>query len=143
MGACLTAAACLFLAGSAVAETQYILPGTPARILVPTDGSLGGTWRSPSFNDSSWMAGQNGVGYEVIPGVYSAAVLADSASEFSTGGRQGENHWINGYYNRGADADDTYEQNDFLGSSKRKTVMLTDVSALSIARTNGKKLSPG
>lgn len=109
----MTAAACLLLAGSAVAETQLITTGSPVRFLVPTDGSLGGTWRSPSFNDSSWTPGQNGVGYEVTPGVYSARVIADSQSEWSSSGRQGENHWVNGYYNLTADADATYQQNDF------------------------------
>src|SRR6185436_16617482 len=80
---------------------------------VPTSGSLGGTWRNTSFNDSSWIHGSNGVGYEVTPGVFNASVIADSQGEWSTTGRPGENSWINGYYDMANDPDATYQATDF------------------------------
>ncbi len=95
------------------ADTKLISNGSPARILVPADGSLGGTWRNRSFDDSSWLAGQNGVGYEVNPGAFTATVIADSQAEWSTAGRQGENSWINGYYDLANDTDGTYQETDF------------------------------
>jgi hypothetical protein len=109
----IAAASCVLVAASAIADTKLVTGGAPVRILVPTDGSLGGTWRAPSFNDSSWLPGQNGVGYEVTPGVYNASVIADSAAEWSAGGRPGENSWINGYYDKSIDLDGTYQGSDF------------------------------
>ncbi len=38
---------------------------SPARILVPTDESLGLTWTQPDFVDSHWLAGSAAVGYEL------------------------------------------------------------------------------
>ncbi len=40
------------------------------RSIVPADGSLADTWTGGNepFNDSTWTAGQNGVGYELTPG---------------------------------------------------------------------------
>jgi hypothetical protein len=109
----LATATCAFLAASAFADTKLVTDGAPARILVPSDGNLGGTWRGTSFNDSSWMQGQNGVGYEVTPGAYNASVIADSRAEWSAGGWQGENSWINGYYDEAIDLDLTYQMSDF------------------------------
>ncbi|RYD82077.1 MAG: hypothetical protein EOP84_10000 [Verrucomicrobiaceae bacterium] len=37
--------------------------GSPSRALVPTNDSLGSSWRSRSFNDASWPEGTLGVGY--------------------------------------------------------------------------------
>lgn len=39
-------------------------PAAAARIHVPTDASLGRDWILPSFDDSTWLAGVNGVGYD-------------------------------------------------------------------------------
>jgi len=36
----------------------------PARALVPTNGNLGMTWMEPGFDDSGWLSGQTGVGYD-------------------------------------------------------------------------------
>jgi len=107
------AAACTLIAVSAIADTKLVTDGSPLRYLVPRDGSLGGTWRNAGFNDSSWTAGQNGVGYEVDPGAYNASVIADSQGDFSTAGLQGANSWINGYYDKSADPDATYQATDF------------------------------
>ena len=34
------------------------------RALIPVDGSLGDRWIAPEFDDSQWIAGRNGAGYE-------------------------------------------------------------------------------
>src|SRR5688572_30361827 len=103
----------LLVVASAFADTKLVSETSTVRILVPTDGSLGGTWRSPGFDDSSWLSGQNGVGYEVKPGAFDTTVIADSRGEFSGTGRQGENSWLNGWYDKTADPDATYQANDF------------------------------
>ena len=36
----------------------------PARALVPTNGNLGMTWMEPGFDDSGWLSGETGVGYD-------------------------------------------------------------------------------
>ncbi|MEC9032611.1 MAG: lamin tail domain-containing protein, partial [Planctomycetota bacterium] len=36
----------------------------PARALVPTNGNLGMTWMEPGFDDSAWLSGETGVGYD-------------------------------------------------------------------------------
>ncbi len=51
------------VAGEAIAST-LVSPGAPARVLVPTDGSLGLDWIDPDFDDGGWRAGTLGVGYE-------------------------------------------------------------------------------
>src|SRR5258706_8470271 len=109
----LTAGVCLIMAVSAFADSKLISSGSPVRYLVPSDGSLGGTWRAPSFNDASWNRGTNGLGYEMTPGAFNASVIADSQFEFSAGGHQGENSWINGYYDKTGDDDGTYQATDF------------------------------
>src|SRR6267142_2591567 len=106
-------AACALIAASALGDTKLVTSGSPLRLLVPRDGSLGTSWHNPSFDDSSWTAGRNGVGYEVTPGAFSASVIADSQAEWSAAGRQGANSWINGYYDKTGDADGTYQASDF------------------------------
>jgi hypothetical protein len=36
----------------------------PVRVLIPANGTLGLNWTAPGFNDSSWIAGTNSVGYD-------------------------------------------------------------------------------
>ncbi len=44
--------------------------GDSAKLLVPTDDSLGSAWISPSYSDAAWpLAGPLGVGYEVVVAV--------------------------------------------------------------------------
>ncbi|NQT85219.1 lamin tail domain-containing protein, partial [bacterium] len=38
--------------------------GAAATALIPTDGILGNSWQLPGFDDSSWLSGTTGVGYE-------------------------------------------------------------------------------
>ena len=48
-----------------------------------------------------------------LPTVALAAIEADSISDFSASGTQGENGWWYGYYNQSADGDATYAASDF------------------------------
>jgi hypothetical protein len=95
------------------AATSLVSIGSPVRILVPTDDSLGSNWRNTTFNDATWLAGTNGVGYETGPGGYTGRILADSQGDWSGAGVQGEDRWINGYYNKSQDADGIYQANNF------------------------------
>lgn len=40
---------------------------SPARALVPVNGTVGTTWRTPTFDDSAWLSGANAVGYDRGP----------------------------------------------------------------------------
>ncbi|MDB5171735.1 MAG: hypothetical protein JWN51_508, partial [Phycisphaerales bacterium] len=52
--------------GVTVKQTVTPLAGDAAasHTLIPTDGSLGSSWINAGFNDSSWISGPTGVGYE-------------------------------------------------------------------------------
>ncbi len=56
--------------GFAATGTNALLvpTGAVARALVPRDGSLGTTWTLPAFDDSGWISGTTGVGYERASG---------------------------------------------------------------------------
>ena len=56
-----------------VTTAKAITQGAAGRVLVPRDGSLGSTWRSRDFDDSSWSPAVNGIGFET------------GASEFGSG----------------------------------------------------------
>ena len=56
-----------FGSGARVMETTWVPTGAVARALVPTSGSLGLTWTQPDFDDSDWLAGTTGVGYDQTP----------------------------------------------------------------------------
>lgn len=60
-----------------------LLPaGSPVRALVPRDGSLGDTWKLAEFDDSSWLSGAGGVGYERSPSqTYTPLLGIDLLSE--------------------------------------------------------------
>jgi hypothetical protein len=51
---------------SVVSQTETVLlpEGANARALIPTNGSLGLTWTQATFNDSAWLTGKTGVGYD-------------------------------------------------------------------------------
>ncbi len=62
------------LEGGDVAPTARLSPGfeprtevdagAAVRVLVPTDDTLGTDWTATDFDDSAWIAGRTGVGYE-------------------------------------------------------------------------------
>ncbi len=43
-----------------------VASNSPVRVLVPSDASLSNSWTAAAMNDSSWLAGTNGVGFERI-----------------------------------------------------------------------------
>ena len=45
-------------------ETILLREGTEAKALIPTNGSLGLAWTELSFDDSGWINGKSGVGYD-------------------------------------------------------------------------------
>jgi hypothetical protein len=50
--------------GQNVQVTKLVSNTSLATVFVPTNGTLGTTWTGTNFNDASWRAGTNGVGYE-------------------------------------------------------------------------------
>ena len=50
--------------GGAVNSTILMPSEAPVRVLVPEDDSLGLDWIDPGFDDSGWISGTTGVGYE-------------------------------------------------------------------------------
>lgn len=92
--------------------TALVTSGTPARVVVPWDGSFGTAWAGPIFDDSGWLTLLTGVGFETDGRTPFVPVpLADSAADFS--GVQGANNWFYGYWNKGLDADGVYSENEF------------------------------
>src|SRR5439155_24923827 len=49
--------------GQSVTTTYFITSNSAAKVFVPT-GPLTGNWTTNDFNDTSWLRGTNGVGYE-------------------------------------------------------------------------------
>ena len=47
--------------------TSFVATGSIARVLVPANDALGTSWILSSFDDSAWLAGTNGVGYDTAP----------------------------------------------------------------------------
>ena len=45
--------------------TTLVPAGAQAAVRVPADNSVGDHWRSATFNDSSWMTGSTGIGFDV------------------------------------------------------------------------------
>lgn len=54
------------LSGGGVSQTETLLVarGAVAKALIPTGGELGLTWTQQGFDDSAWLAGTTGVGYD-------------------------------------------------------------------------------
>lgn len=54
----------------------------PKQVFVPTDGTLGDTWKQTSFDDATWINGNGGVGYERGSG-YDSYIGIDVDSEMN------------------------------------------------------------
>ena len=52
--------------GTNYAITRLVAKNSPARVLVPQNGRGGSNWLAPGFNDATWRAGSNGVGYQIL-----------------------------------------------------------------------------
>jgi hypothetical protein len=59
--------------------TSFIASGATVRVFVPTNGVLGTSWLSNSFNDLSWTAGNTPASYAV--GITLTPVLAFDVNE--------------------------------------------------------------
>lgn len=59
-------------------RTNILLrPGTPLRWQVPSSGALGDTWRQHILDDSTWRAGNSGLGYQTaVPGFAVSNIVA-------------------------------------------------------------------
>ncbi len=94
------------------ATTMLLTSGAPARVFVPLNDALGNTWSAVGFDDSSWIAGPTGVGYETDgQAPFTPTLLADSVADFS--GAQGSNNWQYGYWNKTADGNGSYSDAEF------------------------------
>lgn len=94
-------------------SVTLLAAGAAARALVPTDDSLGLDWTATDFNDANWLAAFTGLGFESdgqVPFVSSR--IADSVAEFA--GAQGVSNWFYGYWDKGADADGVYADDEFV-----------------------------
>ncbi len=50
--------------GMQLIYTNLVTTNSSARVFIPTDGGLGTSWTTADFDDSSWISGTNGVGYD-------------------------------------------------------------------------------
>lgn len=103
LGSCVRACLAFPAAGN-----QLITNGSPVRVLVPVDDSLGTNWITLAFDDTAWLPGSGGVGYETNAVGYTGEILADSSGDWSNG-IMGQYYWLYGYYNRTADPDGIYD----------------------------------
>jgi len=49
------------------APTVVLTPAATASVYVPSNNNLGANWTVPTFDDSGWLRGTNGVGFETTP----------------------------------------------------------------------------
>ncbi|PYI82054.1 MAG: hypothetical protein DME26_18720, partial [Verrucomicrobia bacterium] len=66
--------------GLVTSSASLVTTNTPIRVFIPTDGSLGTSWPLLDFDDSDWIRGTNGVGYDTgavdpLESSYSGQVL--------------------------------------------------------------------
>src|SRR5436190_14023186 len=50
-------------------SAPVLVPFAPSRTFVPLDASLGSAWQQRAFDDSGWISGNTGIGFEVQPQV--------------------------------------------------------------------------
>lgn len=60
-----------------VTTTPLVTSSTPARVRVPVDGSLGTTWTTAGFNDSSWTTGPMAIGFDSTSGSATTVLSVD------------------------------------------------------------------
>ena len=105
----------LLLSAGALAAADHLtllVNGEDGKFRVPTDGSLGTNWITPTFDDSAWTSVTTAIGFDMPKApVLTGGVIADSVAQFS--GTQGGNNWYYGYWDRNADPDGTYQTFEF------------------------------
>ena len=105
--------------GLVTSNTFLITSNTAVRVLIPMDGSLDASWTLPGFDDSGWLAGRNGVGYDTgevdpLESSYAGQVLESRPIAYwrlgETGGTVAANIGT-----LGPSADGTYQNDVTLG----------------------------
>jgi len=114
--------------GQDIAVATLVPEEAPCTALVPTSGALGLAWTSPGFDDSAWLAGTTGIGYQkFVPGlavwtykanvsvgslVAAEAVIADPAQQSWVAS---ENIGAINYFNTGGHGHYAANENSFPG----------------------------
>lgn len=75
--------------GQTITVNRLIGSNAAVRVWVPTNSALGLGWTSNAFSDTAWIAGTNGVGYELaVPGFavrnFKANVIVDTLAKAQT-----------------------------------------------------------
>lgn len=55
-------------------QTAVVQPSSTSRYFLPTNGTLGTTWTSRTFNDATWAPGTAALGYETTPADYAGLI---------------------------------------------------------------------
>jgi hypothetical protein len=85
-----------FGGAAATTTTQVIQQGTAGKVKVPTDGSLGTSWTSDLFDDATWTAAINGIGFETGTNEFGTGILGDMLADGPTGYYRMEEVGLNG-----------------------------------------------
>ncbi len=85
----------------------------PGRFLVPPNAALGTNWVLPNFDDRRWTPVTTGVGFDLNNSI-TLVPVADSTSDWSPDGVQGNRGWYYGYYTPSTDGSPSYQTNDFV-----------------------------
>ncbi len=94
-------------------ETVFVEVGDAADVLVPTNGNLELDWTENGFvPGAGWQNLPTGIGFEEETGPV-GGVIADSISDWSTTGTQGENGWSYGLFNATTDDNGIFESDEF------------------------------
>ena len=71
------------LTSATVVQSTILNEESQIRLLVPADGSLGQSWTAVDFDDSQWLVGLNGIGFDVNnpTGPYASLINTDVQSQ--------------------------------------------------------------
>ena len=87
--------------------------GVAAQVFIPSNGLSETSWFQPTFDDSSWLERDTGIGYDRSSNGTNWFVVASAGFEVATNefsGVQGQDSWFYGYLDVGVDGDDTNYQ---------------------------------
>ncbi|MCB1100244.1 MAG: CotH kinase family protein [Verrucomicrobiae bacterium] len=63
-------------------NVSFLRPGAKARAIIPSDGAFGDRWIQAGFDDSDWLSGSTGVGYDE-DGTYDRLIRLDLSKEMA------------------------------------------------------------
>ena len=88
--------------------------GSQGVFTVPLNAANEAVWPQITFDPAGWANITNGIGFEAETlSTSTAALTADSVTDWSASGTQGANSWFYGYWDKKADGNGTYEAVDF------------------------------